>query len=337
MTPRPAQRGRLTLLATSPRVAPGLLSATAWAALRDSVVWAGTDHPQVSALRAAGVDVRVVDEPVQASTLLDAAAGGSLVWLLSPDGDDELVSSARTEADARGARAPEVDVVTGSHDLPGARLLDLVAVMDRLRSPGGCPWDAEQTHRSLATYLLEETYETLEAIESGDDDDLREELGDLLLQVMFHARIAEERESAAWSIDDVAAGITAKLVRRHPHVFADAEAPTADDVKDRWEVLKRAEKQRESAVDGVPLAQPALSLAGKVLHRAAKAGLDVPVPNVDLPTEEDAAAGDAAAVGDVLLAMVAAARERGIDAEQALRDATRRYIAAVRSAEHASK
>src|SRR5690606_19786296 len=154
---------------------------------------------------------------------------------------------------------------------------------------------------------------------------------------MFHARIAEERESAAWSIDDVAAGITAKLVRRHPHVFADAEAPTADDVKDRWEVLKRAEKQRESAGDGVPLAQPALSLAGKVLHRAAKEGIDVPVCSVELPTDEDAAAGDAAAVGDVLLAMVAAARERGIDAEQALRDATRRYIAAVRSAEHASK
>ena len=317
------------MLATSPRVAPGLLSSAAWTALRDGDVWAaGTEHPQVAALRSAGVHVRCVDEPVSAGALLDAAAGGALVWLLAPDGDDDLVSAVRNEAGARGIEAPVVDIVTGSHDLPGARLLDLVAVMDRLRSPGGCPWDAEQTHRSLATYLLEETYETLEAIESGDDDDLREELGDLLLQVMFHARIAEERADAAWSVDDVAAGITAKLVRRHPHVFAGAEAPTADDVKDRWEALKRAEKQRTSAVDGVPLAQPALSLAGKVLHRAEKAGLDVPAPGVDVP-----AADDASAVGDVLLAMVAAARKRGIDAEQALRDATRRYIAAVHSAE----
>jgi XTP/dITP diphosphohydrolase len=207
-------------------------------------------------------------------------------------------------------------------------LRDLVAIMDQLRSPGGCPWDAEQTHRSLATYLLEETYETLEAIESGDDDDLREELGDLLLQVLFHARIAEERQTDPWSIDDVAAGVAAKLIRRHPHVFADGTATTASDVEAGWEALKRAEKQRTSAVDGVPLAQPALSLAAKVVHRAEKAGLDVPVPDVDLPDVESA--DD---IGDALLALAARARDLGVDAEQALRDATRRYVTAVRTAE----
>lgn len=214
----------------------------------------------------------------------------------------------------------------------GHRLLDLVAVMDRLRSPQGCPWDAEQTHRSLATYLLEETYETLEAIEDGTDDDLREELGDLLLQVLFHARIAEERDVAPWSIDEVAAGVADKLVRRHPHVFGgDDGSPgiaTARDVEAGWEDLKRAEKQRSSAVDGVPLAQPALSLAAKLVHRTEKAGLDVAVPDVALPD-----VGTADEVGDALLALSARSRELGVDAEQALRDATRRYVTAIRTVE----
>lgn len=224
------------------------------------------------------------------------------------------------------------EATTSAGDRPtGHRLLELVAVMDRLRSPGGCPWDAEQTHRSLATYLLEETYETLEAIESGDDDDLREELGDLLLQILFHARIAEEREDDPWSIDDVAVGIAEKLIRRHPHVFGDAVATTAGDVEAGWEALKRAEKQRSSAVDGVPLAQPALSLAAKLVHRTEKAGLDVPVPDVDLPD-----VGSADEVGDALLALTARSRELGVDAEQALRDATRRYVDAVRVAEDAN-
>lgn len=210
----------------------------------------------------------------------------------------------------------------------GHRLLELVAVMDRLRSPGGCPWDAEQTHRSLATYLVEETYETLEAIEAGDDDDLREELGDVLLQVLFHARIAEERDTRPWSIDDVAAGVAEKLIRRHPHVFGDAVAATAGDVEAGWETLKRAEKQRSSAVDGVPMAQPALSLAAKLVHRVDRAGLAVPVPDVDVPDVTSAAD-----VGDALLALAARSRHLGIDPEQALRDATRRYVDAVRAAE----
>ncbi|WP_116950035.1 MazG family protein [Jiangella endophytica] len=297
----------LVLLATSPRVAPGLLSAAAWDALRSGPVYVADEaHPQVAALRAAGIEVAVAPTP----------PAGAVVWLLPP-GDG-------------GAAFPDALVVVGSEDLPGARLLDLVAVMDRLRSPGGCPWDAEQTHRSLATYLLEETYETLEAIESGDDDDLREELGDLLLQVVFHARLAQERPSGPWGIDEVAAGIADKLVRRHPHVFGDAQAATASDVGERWERLKREEKNRTSAVDGVPLAQPALSLAAKLVHRVEKAGVAVPAPSSPGGSPESAEE-----VGDALFALAAAARDRGIDPEQALRDAARRYVAAVQAAEAA--
>jgi XTP/dITP diphosphohydrolase len=155
---------------------------------------------------------------------------------------------------------------------PGWPLLDLVAVMDRLRSPGGCPWDREQTHASRAPYLLEETHETLEAIDSGDDAHLREELGDLLLQVVFHARIAAERPGDPWTIDDVAGGITEKLVRRHPHVFADAEAPTAAHVEQAWERLKAAEKQRASVLDGIPVSLPALAAAQKTVSRARRVG-----------------------------------------------------------------
>ena len=210
----------------------------------------------------------------------------------------------------------------------GARLLDLVAVMDRLRSPGGCPWDAAQTHASLVTYLLEEAYETVEAIESGDDAALREELGDLLLQVVFHARLAEEHDPP-WDVDDVAGGIVDKLIARHPHVFGDATADSAAHVEARWDELKRVEKGRTSAVDGVPLGQPALALAGKLLGRVERAGLDVPAPTASL---EDAF-GSEEALGDALLGIVAAARADGLDAERALRAAARRYVERVHAAE----
>ncbi len=152
-------------------------------------------------------------------------------------------------------------------------LLQAVAVMDRLRSPGGCPWDAAQTHRSLAQYLLEETYETLEAIETGDSALLREELGDLLLQVLFHARLGEELpEAERFGIDEVAGDLVAKLVHRHPHVFADVSVDSADEVNENWERLKAAEKGRTSSVDGVPMGQPALALAAKLVSRANRAG-----------------------------------------------------------------
>ena len=163
---------------------------------------------------------------------------------MGADGDQAL-GLALGEALQAGAADVELEVLPGSYDLPGARLLDLVAVMDRLRSPGGCPWDAEQTHESLMTYLVEETYETLEAIETGDRRHLREELGDLVLQVVFHSRIAAEHPDEPWSVDDVAGDIVDKLVRRHPHVFGTS---TADDGRRRRGRLGTAEGGREGPV-----------------------------------------------------------------------------------------
>jgi XTP/dITP diphosphohydrolase len=218
---------------------------------------------------------------------------------------------------------------------PGERLLDLVAVMDRLRSPGGCPWDAEQTHESLVEYLVEETYETVEAIETGDPAALREELGDLLLQVVFHARIAAESSAEAWTIDDVADGIVTKLVRRHPHVFGDATESTAAQVESAWQARKAAEKGRESVTDGVPDALPALLLAAKILTRAGHGQVDVAVADPstrDLASRALAEAGDEG-LGDLLLALVAEARSRGLDPEAALRGSVRVHRAAIRAAE----
>jgi XTP/dITP diphosphohydrolase len=185
--------------------------------------------------------------------------------------------------------------------------------MDRLRSPGGCPWDAAQTHESLVRYLLEEAYEVIEAIETGDRELLREELGDLLLQVLFHARIAQEAPPGqAYGIEDVAADLVAKLVRRHPHVFAGAEAGSADELNETWERHKVTEKGRTSAVDGVPMNQPALALAAKLVARARRAGLTVPVSDAD-------------EIGARLMAVVADAVEAGVDPESALRRTARAY------------
>jgi len=190
--------------------------------------------------------------------------------------------------------------------------------MHRLRSPGGCPWDAEQTHASLVKYLLEEAYETADAIEDGDDAALREELGDVLLQVVFHSRIAAERPDG-WTIDDVAGDIVEKLIRRHPHVFGSASAATASDVEANWEQLKAVEKGRTSAVDGVPIGQPALALASALLGRTAKAGLDVPVTSsVEVPTTVDDES-----VGELLLAVVALARSGGMQLTDLLASAER--------------
>jgi XTP/dITP diphosphohydrolase len=203
----------------------------------------------------------------------------------------------------------------------GTELDRAVEVMDRLRAADGCPWDAEQTHRSLARYLVEETYEVLEAIETEDAALLREELGDLLLQVLFHARIAAERtDGTAFTIEDVARDLTDKLVRRHPHVFADASIGSAEEQNESWERLKITEKGRTSAVDGVPLAQPALALAAKLVARARRAGLDVR-PDSDDP------------YGERLFAVVTDAVAAGVDPEAALRHTARAYRAAIRAAE----
>jgi XTP/dITP diphosphohydrolase len=209
----------------------------------------------------------------------------------------------------------------------GAALLDAVAVMDRLRSPGGCPWDAEQTHRSLMPYLIEEAYELYQALEDGDTGALREELGDVLLQVLFHARVAHETAAGGFDIDAVATGLVAKLVTRHPHVFAgSAEVRTAAEQEIRWEQLKRTEKRRESSVDGVALAQPAVALAAKLVSRAAKAAL---------PT--DLLPGAGGGTGASLFALSAAAKLAGEDPEAALRCVARQFADDVRAAERSAR
>ena len=333
-----APGGRLVLLVTSHRVAPGLLTWPAWQLLQSAEVYAGAEAgPQEPFLAAAGIDVRragALDARAEAAVLLAAARSALVVRIAGPEGEPDL-ALALGEIVAAGADGgvvqPEIEVVGASYDLPGARLLDLVTVMDRLRSPGGCPWDARQTHDSLVTYLLEEAYETVEALESGDRAHLREELGDLLLQVMFHARIAEEHADDPFSVDDVAAGIVAKLIHRHPHVFADVDARTSEAVEANWETIKAAEKGRTSAADGIPPGQPALARAAKLMHRASKAGLEVELP--PLPAGMVEAIAEARDVGDVLLAVVALARARGVDPESEARAAARRYEAAVRAAE----
>jgi XTP/dITP diphosphohydrolase len=223
----------------------------------------------------------------------------------------------------------------------GDRLLELVAVMSRLRRE--CPWDAKQTHGSLAPHLLEESYEALEALESGDPEALREELGDVLLQVMFHAEVASERtDGTGYTIDDVAAGIADKLVRRHPHVFADVTVSGADEVKQNWDAIKAAERAAKgdgpgSVLDGVPFGQPALALAAQLQRRAERAG--APPELADLgrgagPADAEASPSE---IGAELFALVARARAAGLDPELELRSAARAYRARVERWEQARR
>ena len=312
---------RLLIVTSSPRLPAGLLSWPAWEALRSGPVHAlDPSHPQARAVRAAGVEVRGAPAGGDAATFRELARGGrAAVWLAGPDGDPEF-AAALADLVAADPDA-QLETVAGSWDPPGARLLDLVAVMDRLRSPGGCPWDAEQTHQSLAPYLLEEAYELVEAIELNDLGHLREELGDVLLQVAFHSRLAEERPAPErFTVDDVAADLVAKLIRRHPHVFAGREVASAADLAANWEAIKAAEKQRESVTDGVPLGQPALALAAKLQRRAEKAGLEAAPPGRD-------------DLGARLFALVGEAVAAGEDPEAALRATARAYRDAVRAAE----
>lgn len=199
--------------------------------------------------------------------------------------------------------------------IEGSQLQRLAEVMDQLRSPGGCPWDAEQTHESLLKYLLEESYEFVDAVHSDNRTDMREELGDVLLQVYFHARIAEEDPIDPFSIQDVAQAIADKLIRRHPHVFAGVEVRDSDEVLQNWEDIKREEKGRTSALDGIAMAQPALPLIEKLLYRASKYGVEVVTPDV-INIEGSA---NESAVGQALLTVIAWASANGIDAESALR------------------
>jgi XTP/dITP diphosphohydrolase len=208
------------------------------------------------------------------------------------------------------------------------KLDELVAVMAKLRAPGGCPWDAEQTHESLVKYLIEETHELIDAIESGNRDELLEELGDVLYQVLFHADIAAHTAGEDFDINDVAANMTAKMVGRHPHVFGDSTAETADDVMLVWDDLKKAEKPgRTSVLDGIPQGMPSLALADKLLGKAEKVGVESPaLPQAPEWADEDE-------VGSVLLSIVASARAQGLDAERALRVRLRELQADIRDAE----
>lgn len=202
--------------------------------------------------------------------------------------------------------------------------------MDRLRSPGGCPWDAEQTHESLLKYQLEESYEYLEAVEKGDRADMREELGDLLLQVYFHARIAQEDPKDPFDIDDIAKGVTEKLIARHPHVFGDVKVDSSKEVHANWERIKNAEKGRTEFDEGVPLGQPALALATKLINRAEKNGIETPKsvgPNL-VSNQED----KESALGDALLSLISWAVEEDLDPESALRKAALRYRDSIREA-----
>ena len=216
-------------------------------------------------------------------------------------------------------------------ETPGAALLRLVEVMDTLRV--NCPWDARQTHRSLAPYLLEECYEALEALEDGDESALRDELGDVLLQVVFHARVAAERtDGTGFDIDDVAAGIVEKLIRRHPHVFGDVQVSGPEDVKRNWDAIKAAERgarggELPAALGSVPFGQPALSLAAQLQRRAERAGAPAELTDLaDGPADEAAdgrGADDVSEIGAALFSLVARARAAGVDPELELRAAAR--------------
>lgn len=311
--------GRVVLLTASHRVAPGLLSWPAWQTLRaaDRVLCADAGHPQLPYLREAGVEAEIT-EP-EARELVEACAGGRTVVVLpSGEGDGRLTDGLARLAGSGRVAMPDLELLPGSYDLPGARLLDLVQVMDRIRRE--CPWSSQQTHKGLAKYALEEAYELVEAVEEGDRDELREELGDVLLQVAFHARIAEEDPEAPFSIDDVAGTIVEKLVHRHPHVFGDAHAETPEEVKEHWLRQKAAEKRRDSVTDGIPVGQPGLALAAKLASRVRTAGLEVPLPSGE-------------GIGYRLLALAVAAEADGTDPEAALRAAARAYRDAIRTAE----
>jgi XTP/dITP diphosphohydrolase len=306
----------LTVLATSPRVPPGLLSWSAWQALRSAdLVLAPAGHPQLPALDDAGIAWQLAGEP-------PSGPDEVVVWLAEP-GDDPPVPP--------GAR-----LIRGPADLPGAHFIDLVATMDQLRVQ--CPWDAKQTHASLTPHLLEESYEAVEALESGDQRAVREELGDVLMQPVFHARIAAERgDGTGYTIDDVADGIAAKLVRRHPHVFGDVTVSGADEVKANWDEIKRKEKASlagtagvlavddaaPSALDGVPFGQPALALAAQLQRRAARAGIPGELARLDGNDGEPDESGED--IGRELFRLVTKARELGRDPEMELREAARRY------------
>jgi XTP/dITP diphosphohydrolase len=287
-----------TVVTVSPRL-PGLLSPAGWRAVSAGRPLAALPGAAATArvLRAEGLAVADVADPASAA-------------------DDAVVLAAPGEV---AEVADVAHVVEGAPEPAGGRLRDAVAVMDRLRSPGGCPWDAEQTHASLRGYLLEEAHEAYDAIVDDDPAGMREELGDVLLQVLFHARVAAEAvPGRRFDVDDVAGDLVDKLVRRHPHVFGDAGPRDVAAVEAGWEEIKQAEKQRRSPTEGVSRSQPAAAWGAALVRRAGRAGLSTPAPaELEVGSPEE--------LGERLFAVVTAAEQRGWDVEDALREAVRRY------------
>ncbi len=328
---------------------PGLLPFQAWDVLGTTeriLVRDADTHPSAEQLHVAGLDL-VTLEPAPlgrgdldltrpglpddrriAKALVRAALDhGRVVYLLGED--DRGVAPAL--AGMAAEHDLEIELVFLAQQPPGTEFVRLVDVLRQLRDPeDGCPWDLQQDHQSLLRYLIEEAYELVEAVEVGDDTDLKEELGDVLLQVVFHAQVASDR--AAFGIDDVVRGIAEKLVRRHPHVFGDGDAKSADEVQARWDELKAEEKERGSPFDGVPSAAPGLDLLHTLQRKAARFGLLDP----EQPPAEEALATYAAAVrsapddaareeavGSLLAAAVTLAGEVGVDPEAAARRVAR--------------
>ncbi len=251
--------GRIVLLVTSPRLPAGLLTAAAWDLVRVHPVLAQTDTAQTAALRAAGAEVRIVPEPT-AQMLIEAAEPGAAIWLAGPQGDPQLARELGLKLAADPSLA-EMELLYGSWDPAGARLLDAVAVMDRLQTEDA--WKRSQTHQSLARYLLEEAYEAYDAIVADDLDALRGEIGDVLLQVLLHARIAEQLpEDERWTIDDVAGEFVAKMIRRNPHVFEPGrQTDDLDEITANWHAAKRAEAAAHPKRRPSTLAQALATLA----------------------------------------------------------------------------
>ncbi len=321
---------RVVALVTSAHLPAGLLTDAAWRLARTHGVFAAAPSATVTALGEAGVVV-ALEPAVSADSaglarLLDLTDAQVAVRLTDPDEVSALLAAARS-------RGVTLEVCHGSWDPPGTRLLEVVAVMDRMVSPGGDEWKRQQTHQTLARYLLEESYEAIDAIDAHDLDALREELGDVLLQVVLHARLAQETDGG-WTIDDLATELTDKLVRRNPHVFAGVEVSGVDEITENWERIKRVEKGRMSIMDGIALGQPALALAEKIISRVRRADAVLPEPPAtDVSDLIDRAVVDDATLGATLLALVAAGHERGLNAEAALRRVALAYAATVRGVE----
>jgi MazG family protein len=340
----PDSSPRVVLVETSDAL-PGLLPFQAWDVLGTAPVVLLRDaeaHPAAQHLYFAGLDLETVepaalergdldltrpgdptDRRLAKALLQRAVRDGVAVYLMGPD-DERLAPVLGGIAPDEGA---EVELVFLAQEPEGTALLRLVQVMRRLRDPeSGCPWDLQQDHRSLVGHLVEEAYELIDAIEREHDVDIQEELGDVLLQVVFHAQVARDRR--AFAIDDVARGIADKLVRRHPHVFGDEDVADADEVKANWDRIKAEEKERTGPFEGVPSAMPGLLLLETLQRKAAKAG--VTFPESTAPADEARAALERVAeadedadvtheVGALVAAVVALAREHDVDPEVAAR------------------